>query len=103
MHRSRISCRPMFGTTQGRSVTTTGRFRSTNAACRFGLGARRVEEPSRISGRQRYRDLEGPSQPAVRSTILGRLMEIEQTTATVITGITPNAFQWGTLTPATFL
>src|ERR1041384_5331927 len=28
MHRSRISCRPMFGTTQRRSVTTTGRFRS---------------------------------------------------------------------------
>src|SRR4029077_15958335 len=24
MHRSRISCRPMFGTTQRRSVTTTG-------------------------------------------------------------------------------
>jgi hypothetical protein len=28
MYRSRISCRPMFGTTQRRSVTTTGRFRS---------------------------------------------------------------------------
>src|ERR1700680_171539 len=28
MHRSRISCRPMFGTTQRRNVTTTACFRS---------------------------------------------------------------------------
>jgi hypothetical protein len=27
VHRSRISCRPMFGTTQRRSVTATGHFR----------------------------------------------------------------------------
>jgi hypothetical protein len=51
----------------------------------------------------RYRDLKVPSQPAVRSTILGSLMEIEQTTAAAIRGITPNAFQWGTLTAAAFL
>jgi len=51
----------------------------------------------------RYRDLKVPSQPAVRSIILGSLMEIEQTTAAAITGIAPNAFQWGTLTPAAFL
>jgi len=28
MHRSRINCRQMFGTTQRRSVTTTERFRA---------------------------------------------------------------------------
>jgi outer membrane protein TolC len=28
MQRSRINCRPMFGTTQRRNVTTRGRFRS---------------------------------------------------------------------------
>src|SRR6185503_10155872 len=32
MHRSRISCRPMFGTTQRRSVTTTGRGFQTRDA-----------------------------------------------------------------------
>jgi hypothetical protein len=51
----------------------------------------------------RYRDLKVPPQPAVRSLILGSLMEIEQTTAAAIAGKAPNAFQWGTLTPAAFL
>jgi hypothetical protein len=41
----------------------------------------------------RYGDLKVPSQPAVRSTILGRPMEIEQTTAAAITGITPTEEQ----------
>lgn len=51
----------------------------------------------------RYRDLKVPSQPAVRSIILGSLMEIEETTAAAIAGKAPNAFQWGTLTPTAFL
>jgi len=51
----------------------------------------------------RYRDLKVPSQPAVRSNLLGSLLEIEQTTAAAISGIAPNAFQWGTLTAAAFL
>jgi hypothetical protein len=51
----------------------------------------------------RYRDLKVPSQPAVRVTMLGSLMEIEQATAAAITGIAPDAFQWGPLTAAAFL
>jgi hypothetical protein len=51
----------------------------------------------------RYRDLKVPSKPAVRVVILGSLMEIEQAMAAAITGISPNAFQWGKLTSAEFL
>jgi hypothetical protein len=51
----------------------------------------------------RYRDLKVPSRPAVRVTMLGSLMEIEQATAAAIKGIAPDAFQWGPLTAAAFL
>jgi len=44
-----------------------------------------------------YRDLKVPSRPAVRVTMLGSLMEIEQATAAAITGIAPDAFQWGSV------
>jgi hypothetical protein len=51
----------------------------------------------------RYRDLKVRSQPAVRSTILGCLVEIERTAATAIAGTTPNPLLWGKLTAASFL
>jgi hypothetical protein len=51
----------------------------------------------------RYRDLKVRSQPAVRSTILGCLVEIEQTTAAAIAGGAPNPLLWGPLTAASFL
>jgi TniQ len=51
----------------------------------------------------RYRDLKVRSQPAVRSTLLGCLVEIEQTTAAAIAGTAPNPFLWGPLTSTSFL
>ncbi len=51
----------------------------------------------------RYRDLKVRSQPAVRSNILGCLMEIEKSAAAAIGGIAPNPLLWGTLTAASFL
>jgi hypothetical protein len=51
----------------------------------------------------RYRDLKVRSQPAVRSTILGCLVEIERTTAAAIAGTVPNTLLWGPLTAASFL
>ena len=51
----------------------------------------------------RYRDLKVRSQPAVRSAILGCLVEIEKTAATAIAGTAPNPLLWGKLTGASFL
>ena len=51
----------------------------------------------------RYRDLKVRSQPAVRSTMLGCLVEIEKTAAATIGGAAPNPLLWGTLTAASFL
>ncbi len=51
----------------------------------------------------RYRDLKVRSQPALRSTILGCLVEIEKTAATAIAGNPPNPLFWGTLTAVSFL
>jgi len=51
----------------------------------------------------RYRDLKVRSQPAVRSSILGCLVEIEKTAAAAISGTAPNPLFWGTLTAAAFL
>ena len=51
----------------------------------------------------RYRDLKVRSQPAVRSTILGCLVEIEKAAAAAIAGTAPNPLLWGTLTAASFL
>jgi hypothetical protein len=51
----------------------------------------------------RYRDLKVRSQPAVRSTILGCLVEIERTAAAAIAGTAPNPLLWGTFTAASFL
>ena len=51
----------------------------------------------------RYRDLKVRSQPAVRCTMLGCLVEIEKTAAAAIAGTAPNPLLWGTLTAASFL
>jgi hypothetical protein len=51
----------------------------------------------------RYRDLKVPSQPEVRSTVLGCLLEIERATAAAISGIAPKPRSWGSLTPQEFL
>jgi TniQ protein len=51
----------------------------------------------------RYRDLKVPSQPEVRSTVLGCLLEIERATAAAISGIAPKPCSWGSLTPQEFL
>ena len=51
----------------------------------------------------RYRDLKVRSQPAVRSNLLGCLVEIEQTAAAAIAGTAPNPLLWGALTAASFL
>jgi len=51
----------------------------------------------------RFRDLKVSSQPGVRSTILGCLLEIERAAAAAISGIAPNSYSWGTLTPPEFL
>jgi hypothetical protein len=67
------------------------------------LSHARLKSHTEFLAANRYRDLKVPSQPAVRSLILGSLMEIEQTTAAAIAGKAPNAFQWGTLTPTAFL
>jgi hypothetical protein len=51
----------------------------------------------------RYRDLRVQAQPAVRSTMLECLVEIEQTTTAAIAGTVPNTFLSGKLTAAAFL
>lgn len=51
----------------------------------------------------RYRDLKVPLQPAVRSTVLGCLLELERATAAAISGVAPNSCVWGKLTPQEFL
>jgi hypothetical protein len=51
----------------------------------------------------RYRDLKVRSQPAVRSNLLGCLVEIEKTAAAAIAGTAPNPLLWGALTAASFL
>jgi hypothetical protein len=43
----------------------------------------------------RYRDLKVPSQPAVRSAILGCLIEIERTVGAAISEMAPNPWIWG--------
>jgi hypothetical protein len=51
----------------------------------------------------RYRDLKVAREPAVRWTLLACLLHIERTTATAISGIAPEAWSWGKLTPDEFL
>lgn len=51
----------------------------------------------------RYRDLKVRSQPAVRLTILGCLVEIEKAAAAALAGTAPNPLFWGKLTASSFL
>jgi hypothetical protein len=51
----------------------------------------------------RYRDLKVASEPAVRSTLLACLLHFERTTTAAISGVAPDAWSWGKLTPHEFL
>jgi hypothetical protein len=50
-----------------------------------------------------YRALKVAREPAIRSTVLACLLHIERTTAAAISGIAPDAWSWGTLSPDEFL
>jgi TniQ len=51
----------------------------------------------------RYRGLKVRSQPQVRATVLGCLLEIEKATKAAIAGIAPNSWSWGSLSADEFL
>jgi hypothetical protein len=74
MHRSRKSCRPMFGTTQRRSVTTTGRFvhyaRILNANARSVVW-QVVHAVARTGMRERSRTRVAPWRPDAAKTAGG--------------------------------
>lgn len=51
----------------------------------------------------RYRDLKVAREPVLRSTLLGCLLLLERTTAAAMSGIAPDVWSWGNLSPDEFL
>ena len=51
----------------------------------------------------RYRDLKVAREPVFRSTLLGCLLHLERTTDAALSGIAPDAWSWGNLSPDEFL
>jgi len=62
-----------------------------------------IGSDAQYSHADRYRSYRVLSEPAVRSNILGCLVEIERCTAEALSGITPNLYVWGKLSAAQFL